>query len=109
MDKITKFKNTISDDINTYHEQRKIFYDDPMHWSNNKRRRSGLTVLRGATNKYRVKVFYSYHVSTDAFNLMEEILDDALTSDIAWESFFDKFVVVKDLNIGDSIDVILER
>lgn len=101
MDKITQFKELAQKDCEEYKKRRKSFYANPVHWSNNKRRGHGLPTLRGNANKCRSKVFHSYYISPETFNLMEDILCDAICCGIAGESYFDKFVTTKDLNVGD--------
>lgn len=40
-----------------YESDKRDFYNNPSHWSNNKRRMNGLPVIRGKTNKTRWKRF----------------------------------------------------
>lgn len=101
MDKITKFKELAQKDCEEYKKRKKAFYANPIHWNNNKRRRHGLSTLRGDANKYRDKFYHSFYISPDTYNLMESILDDAVECSITGESIFDKFPTPKDLNVGD--------
>lgn len=45
------------EELGEYRRKKKAFYDNPIHWNNNKRRRHGLPVLRGSVNKYRSKEY----------------------------------------------------
>lgn len=84
-----------------YEIAKKKFYDDPLHWSNNKRRRHGLHVLRGNVNKYRSKTFRSFMPSIRFFSLVEDTVNEILGSKLESGEYFNKFVAAKDLSGGD--------
>ena len=84
-----------------YEKKRADFYNNPLHWSNNKRRRHHLPVLRGSINKNRSKRYPSFHPTARIFYLIEDVMDDILTDSFKNNEFFNQFVDVKDLNIGD--------
>ena len=84
-----------------YEKKKKDFYDNPLHWSNNKRRRHHLPVLRGSVNKYRSKRYPSFYPTARTYYLIEDVMDDILTDNFKNNEFFNQFVDVKDLNIGD--------
>ena len=75
--------------------------DNPLHWDNNKRRRHHLPVLRGSINKYRSKRYPSFHPTAHLYYIVEDVIDDILTDNFKNNEFFNQFVDVKDLNIGD--------
>ena len=84
-----------------YEKKKKDFYDNPLHWDNNKRRRHNLPVLRGSINKYRSKRYPSFHPTAHLCCIVEDVIDDILTDNFKNNEFFNQFVDVKDLNIGD--------
>ena len=84
-----------------YDKKRADFYNNPLHWSNNKRRRHHLPVLRGNINKNRSKRYPSFHPTARICCLIEDVVDDILTDNFKNNKFFNQFVDVKDLNIGD--------
>lgn len=84
-----------------YEKKRADYYNNPLHWSNNKRRRHHLPVLRGSINKNRSKRYPSFHPTARICCLIEDVMDDILTDNFKNNEFFNQFVDVKDLNIGD--------
>lgn len=84
-----------------YEKKKKDFYDNPLHWSNNKRRRHHLPALRGSINKNRSKRYPSFHPTAHLCCIVEDVMDDILTDNFKNNEFFNQFVDVKDLNIGD--------
>jgi len=84
-----------------YENKRADFYNNPLHWNNNKRRRNGLPVLRGNTNKYRSKRYPSFHPTARLMCIIEDIIDDILTDKFSNNQFFNQFVDIKDLDFGD--------
>lgn len=83
-----------------YRRKKKTFYDNPIHWNNNKRRRHGLPVLRGSVNKYRSKEYPGFYPSVRFFGMMKDLFDEILITTI--EDGFNSFVEVKDLAVGDA-------
>jgi hypothetical protein len=84
-----------------YNRKRYDFYNDPLHWDNNKRRRHHLPVLRGNKNKYRSKTFPAFHPTVRFFCTIEDMIDDVLGDVITQDRFFNQFVDTKNLEWGD--------
>lgn len=63
------------EELEEYNRKKKEFYDNPIHWTNNKRRRYGLPVLRGEVNKNRSKR-YSSNPPTLFSILVKDIIKD---------------------------------
>ena len=85
-----------------YERNKSAFYADPIHWSNNKRRRHGLSVLRGDINKYRSKIYPAFHPSVKFFGLLDDIITEKLEDNFKNNEYFNSFVKGKDLAIGDA-------
>lgn len=85
-----------------YEKKRTEFYNNPLHWDNNKRRRYGLPVLRGRINKYRSKRYPSFHPTARLFCAIEDTIDEVLTDKFKNNEFFGKFVDIKDMAVGDA-------
>ena len=83
-----------------YEKKRVAFYNNPLHWSNNKRRRYHLPVLRGNINKHRSKCYPSFCPTARFFCLIEDIIDSVLTDSMKNSEFFGQFVGVKDICAG---------
>lgn len=75
------------------------FESNPIHWSNNKRRRNGLPTLRGRLNKNRTTKFHSFHPTSRVFFAIEDMLDEILPSKI--NEHFNQFVDVKNIALGE--------
>ncbi len=88
------------EELKEYRRKKKAFYDNPIHWSNNKRRTHGLPTLRGSVNKYRLKEYPGFFPSVRFFGMMEDLFDEILITTI--EDDFNSFVEVKDLAAGDA-------
>ena len=88
------------EELEEYRRKKKAFYDNPIHWNNNKRRRHGLPVLRGDVNKYRSKEYPGFHPSVRFFGMMEDLFDEILITTM--EDNLNSFVEVKDLAVGDT-------
>lgn len=85
-----------------YERNKNAFYADPIHWNNNKRRRHGLSVLRGDINKDRSKIYPAFHPTVKFFGLMEDIIDETLEDNFKNNKYFNSFVEVKDIAVGDA-------
>ena len=85
-----------------YERNKNAFYADPIHWNNNKRRRHGLSVLRGDINKYRSKIYPAFHPSVKFFGLWDDIITETLVDKFKNNEYFNSFVEVKDLVVGDA-------
>ena len=70
-----------------YEKKKKDFYDNPLHWDNNKRRRQHLSVLRRSINKNRSKRYHSFHPTAYICCLIEDVIDDVLTDNLKTMSF----------------------
>lgn len=88
------------EELEEYRRKKKAFYDNPIHWNNNKRRRHGLPVLRGSVNKCRLKEYPGFHPSVRFFCMMEDLFDEILIT--IMEDNLNSFVEVKDLAVGDA-------
>lgn len=88
------------EELEEYRRKKKAFYDNPIHWNNNKRRRHGFPVLRGSVNKYRLKEYPGFHPSVRFFCMMEDLFDEILITTM--EDNLNSFVEVKDLAVGDA-------
>lgn len=85
-----------------YERNKNAFYADPIHWSNNKRRRHGLSVLRGDINKYRSKIYPVFHPSVKFFGRLDDIITEILEDNFKNNEYFNSFVEEKDLAVGDA-------
>ena len=85
-----------------YERNKNTFYADPIHWSNNKRRRYGLSVLRGSVNKYRSKKYSAFYPSVKFFGLLDDIITEKLEDNFKNNEYFNSFVEEKDLAVGDA-------
>lgn len=92
-----------------YLQRKEVFYNNPLHWSNNKRRRNGLSVLRGSANKKDRSHFSSFHPSPFLYGIFEDILEDKITDKFSNDQFFNQFVDYRNLNIGDCDVMYYER
>lgn len=88
------------EELEKYRQKKKAFYNNPIHWNNNKRRRHGLPVLRGSFNKCRLKEYPCFHPFVRFFGMMEDLFDEILITTM--EDGFNSFVEVKDLAVGDT-------
>lgn len=85
-----------------YERNKNAFYADPIHWNNNKRRRHGLSVLRGSVNKYRIKKYPAFYPSVKFFGLLDDIITEKLEDNFKNNEYFNSFVKEKDLAVGDA-------
>lgn len=83
-----------------YERNKNAFYADPIHWSNNKRRRHGLFVLRGDVNKYRSKLYPAFRPTVKFFDLLDDIVAETLENNFKNNEYFNSFVEEKDIAIG---------
>ena len=95
-----EFDKLARKELEEYRRKKKAFYDDPIHWNNNKRRRYGLPVLRGNVNKYRSKEYPGFYPSVRFFCMMEDLFDEILITTM--EDNYKAFINIKDLAIGDA-------
>ena len=84
-----------------YEIKKKEFYENPLHWSNNKRRMHGLATLRGRVNKCRSKKFHSFRPTPRVFFLIEDIIEETLCENWKDDKYFGRFADVKNINVGD--------
>lgn len=85
-----------------YEKKRTKFYNNPLHWSNNKRRRYGLSVLRGEVNKHRSKRYPTFRPTPSVFFIIEDVIEETLTNKLNQDDFFNQFVDFKDMILGDA-------
>ncbi len=85
-----------------YEKNKNAFYADPIHWNNNKRRRHGLSVLRGNVNKYRSKTYPAFRPTVKFFDLLDDIVAETLENNFKNNEYFNSFVEEKDLAVGDA-------
>ena len=85
-----------------YERNKNAFYADPIHWNNNKRRRHGLSVLRGSVNKYRSKKYPAFYPSVKFFGRLDDIITETLVDNFKNNKYFNSFVEEKDLAVGDA-------
>lgn len=85
-----------------YERNKNAFYADPIHWNNNKRRRHGLSVLRGNVNKYRLKKYPAFYPSVKFFGRLDDIITEKLEDNFKNNEYFNSFVEEKDLAVGDA-------
>lgn len=88
------------EELEGYRRKKKAFYNNHIHWDNNKRRKHGLPVLRGNVNKHRLKKYSGFHPSVRFFGMMEDLFDEVLITTM--EDNLNSFVEVKDLAVGDA-------
>ena len=98
-----EFDRFAKNELAEYRHKKKAFYDNPIHWDNNKRRRYGLPVLRGVFNKNRPKKYLSFHPSRQLFCMMEDLIDERLVS--AMWSDPDSFVDEKDVINNSDVNI----
>ena len=96
LDRLTK------EEKEEYERNKNAFYADPIHWNNNKRRRHGLSVLRGRVNKYRSKKYPVFYPSVKFFGRLDDIITETLEDNFKNNEYFNSFVKGKDLAIGDA-------
>lgn len=105
MDKESKFVSVMKQEVEQMKKQRNKFYNDPIHWSNNKRRRNGLSVLRGDVNRYRSKTF-QFYITVAMLNAFENLVDCHIEDNIG--KLFDSFIDIKKVSFGEYINVTSE-
>ena len=96
-----EIEEILSQEKEEYEIKKKEFYENPLHWPNNKRRMHGLAVLRGRINKCRSKKFPSFRPTPRIFFLIEDIIEETLCKDWKDDKFFNKLVDIKNIDIGD--------
>lgn len=85
-----------------YERNKNVFYADPIHWNNNKRRRHGLSVLRGDVNKYRSKTYPTFRPTVKFFGLLDDIVAETIENNFNNNEYFNSFVEEKDIAICDA-------
>ena len=98
-----EIKEILRQEKEEYEINKKDFYENPLHWSNNKRRMHGLSVLRGRINKCRSKKFPSFRPTPRVFFLIKDIIEDTLCENMKDDKFFNKFIDIKNIDVGDKI------
>lgn len=88
-EELENFEAVVKKEYSEYKTDRNRFYSNPIHWSNNKRKRNGLPVLREKRNKTRLKDFPKYSenwISPTVYHAMEECFDAAILENMSLES-----------------------
>ena len=67
------------DELKEYRRKKEIFYNNPIHWSNNKRKMHKLPTLRWKLNKNRIKEYPAFHPSVRLYCIMEDLMDEIFT------------------------------
>ena len=88
------------EELEEYRRKKKAFYDNPIHWDNNKRRRHRLPVLRGSVNKCRLKEYPAFRPTVRLFCMMEDLFDEILIT--VMDDNFNSFVEARDIAVGDA-------
>lgn len=97
-----EFNKLAKEEKEEYERKKNAFYTDPIHWNNNKRKRHGLSVLRGNVNKYRSKKYPRFHPSVKFFDRLDDIITETIVDNFKNNEYFNSFVKGKDLAIGDA-------
>lgn len=97
-----EFDKLAREELEGYRRKKKAFYDNPIHWDNNKRRKHGLPVLRGNVNKCRLKEYPRFHPSVKLFGRLDDIITETIVDNFKNNEYFNSFVKGKDLAIGDA-------
>ena len=84
-----------------YEKKRADFYNNPLYWDNNKRRRYGLPALRGKVNRCRTKRYPSFRPSAYFFCTLGDIIEETISSKLSSSKFFNEFVDFKNVDIGE--------
>jgi hypothetical protein len=91
-----RMKKIAEEDVKEHRRRKVAFYRNPLHWTNNKRRRNHLPVLRGSINKNRIKKYPGFYISREMFSEFEDAVTDAISYHLS-SSYFDNFVGENDL------------
>lgn len=97
-----EIRQILEEEKRQYEKDKAVFEANPLHWSNNKRRRNGLAPIRGKCNKNRVTRFHSFKSTPRFFFLIEDIIDEVIGERFN-DGYFEQFVEVKNVPYGDSI------
>lgn len=95
-----EIKQIIEEEKRKWESDKAEFEANPLHWSNNKRRRSGLPTLRGSMNKNRTTKFHSFKPTPRVFLAIEDIIEELLP--YKFDEYLNQLVDVKNINVGDS-------
>ena len=96
-----EIEEIVREEKEDYEKKKTDFYNNPLHWSNNKRRRHHLPVLRGNANKHRSKRYPSFHPTAHILCMIEDVIDEVLTDNMKNNEYFGQFVDVKNIGVGD--------
>lgn len=99
-----EFKERLRLEKEKYEIEKKMFYSNPIHWNNNKRKIHGLSLLRGRINKERSKVFPPFR-SNAIFYIIEDTIDEILGDKLTKDEFFGDFISFKDFAIEPPVDI----
>ena len=87
------FREIAEEEIREYEKKKKEFYNNPLHWNNNMRRRHGLPVLRGKVNKYRSKRCPAFHPTAELFCLLDDVVSKEVERKL--KNYFNSFAEIK--------------
>lgn len=94
-----KIRGLFENEYDKYIQERTEFYNNPYHWSNNKRRIHGLCTLRGNVNKFRSKKFPSFRINDYIFDFVTNIMDECIGNKIL--KSLNYFAGINDVYLGD--------
>lgn len=95
-----EIKQIIEEEKRKWESDKVEFEANPLHWSNNKRRRFGMPTLRGSINKNRTTKFHSFKPTPRVFFAIEDIIEELLPQKL--DEHLNQFVDVKSINVGYS-------
>lgn len=96
-----EIKDIINEEKIKWEKDKAEFESNPIHWTNNKRKMKGLPVLRGKANKHRVTKFRSFKPTPRVFFTIEDVIDEMISDNLATSEYFNKFVDVRDMWLGN--------
>jgi hypothetical protein len=97
-----RIKRLAKEELEEYRRRKTIFNSNPLHWTNNKRRKHHLPVLRGSINKNRTKKYHGFNISREMYSEFEDAVTDAILYHLSL-SYFENFVSVNDSLVEEKI------
>lgn len=91
-EKEVKLREAARKEKQEYLQKKEKFYNNPLHWANNRRRKNGLHVLRGSANKKDRCYFPSFHPTSFLLGIIEDMIEDKLANKLSNGQFFNQFV-----------------
>lgn len=93
-----EIRDIIRKEREDYEYNKNLFYSNPIHWSNNKRKLHGLPVLRLSVNKYRAKKYHVFRPTANVFFILSDLVDNILDYRLSQPDFLNSFVEVKNIS-----------